>query len=73
MGAVGGARAASAPMSARRVEVEGELGRTAALVADVVEQRTGGNRNSLRGNSDEDLLGAVEELETAVADWRADQ
>lgn len=53
----------------RRVEAEAELGRAAALVADVVEQRAGGNRNSLRGNSDDDLLGAVEELQAALADW----
>jgi hypothetical protein len=52
-------------------DAEAELGRAGALVADVVEQRAGGNRNSLRGNSDEDLLGAVEELEQAIADWRA--
>lgn len=49
---------------------EAELGRTASLVAEIVEAREAGDRNELDGNSDEDLLGAVEELEGQVRAWR---
>jgi len=50
---------------------EAELGRTASLVAEIVEAREAGDRNELHGNSDEDLLGAVEELEVGIRAWQA--
>jgi hypothetical protein len=32
-----------------------------------------GNRDELAGNSDDDLLGAVDELESEIRAWRASQ
>ncbi len=49
---------------------EAELGRTSSLVAEIVEAREAGDRDELHGNSDEDLLGAVEELEGQIRAWR---
>lgn len=50
---------------------ESELGRTAGLVNEVVEARERGDREETHGNADDDLLGAVEELEYAIKVWRA--
>jgi hypothetical protein len=50
--------------------VERELGRTASLVGEIVEGREGGNFEGTAGNADDDLLGAVEELEGAIRAWR---
>jgi hypothetical protein len=58
--------------SGRKISVgESELGRAACLVAEIVEGREAGNRDERAGNSDEDLLGAVEELESGIRNWRA--
>lgn len=48
---------------------EDELGRTAALVGEIVDARKGGDFDTLHGNADDDLLAAVEELQQAIADW----
>lgn len=50
-------------------EVEDELGRTAALVGEIVDARMRGDFDTLHGNADDDLLAAVEELQRAIADW----
>lgn len=54
----------------KRKEVESELGRAGHLVGEIVDAREQGNFESTSGNSDDDLLGAVEELEGAIRDWR---
>lgn len=56
--------------SPRVSEEEMELARAAALLDEIVEARAEGHRDTLHGNSDDDLLGAVEELEGAIRSWR---
>lgn len=57
-------------MDVKVSDIEAEMGRAASLVGEVVDAREAGDRDSVRGNSDEDLLGAVEALEQAIRDWR---
>jgi hypothetical protein len=49
---------------------EAEVGRAALLLAEIVKTREAGDRDSLRGNDNESLLGAIEELEAAISSWR---
>lgn len=56
----------------RREEREAEVGRAGALVAEIVDGRANGKRDSLSGHSDEDLLAAIEEVEGEIAAWRAE-
>ena len=49
---------------------ESELGRSGALVGEIVEARRAGDVAEENGNSDDDLLAAVEALEQAIGDWR---
>ena len=49
---------------------EAEIGRAALLLAEIVKLREAGDRDSLRGNDNESLLGAIEELEAAISSWR---
>lgn len=46
---------------------EAEAGQACALVGEIVEARAGGNRDSAAGNSDDDLLYALEEARDAIA------
>ena len=56
-------------MSANLIELESELGRACALVGEVVADRERGSRSSIAGTVDEDLLAAVEDAESTVAQW----
>lgn len=47
-------------------DVESEVGRACELVGEIVNSRTTGNRDTLAGNSDEDLLGALEDAQSAI-------
>jgi hypothetical protein len=49
-----------------------EAARTLSLVSEIVEARADGNTDSLLGNSDDDLLGALEEAEPSLKALRAD-
>jgi hypothetical protein len=49
---------------------EQELHEAALLVAEITSARVKGDRETNRGNADEDLLAAVEALEHAVIDWK---
>jgi hypothetical protein len=59
------------PVHGKAKEAESELGRSAALIGEIVDARATGNFESTLGNSDEDLLGAVEEFEDNARVWRA--
>jgi hypothetical protein len=48
-------------------DVESEVGRACALVGEIVDGRTTGNRDTIAGNSDDDLLGALEDAQSAIA------
>jgi hypothetical protein len=50
-----------------------ELQRVALLVAEVIEERTGGDFDEMHGNADSDLLAAVEEFEAVAGAWRREQ
>jgi hypothetical protein len=45
---------------------ESEAGRACTLVGEIVDGRSTGNRDTLAGNSDEDLLGALEDAQSAI-------
>jgi hypothetical protein len=49
------------------IEIEAEAGRACELVGEIVNGRTTGNRDTIHGNSDEDLLAALEDAQTAIA------
>jgi hypothetical protein len=63
--------AREATMPERR-NTESELFRAASLVSEIGEWREEGVIDSSQGSSDDDLLGAVEDLEDAIRAWRAD-
>lgn len=48
-------------------DVEAEAGRACELVGEIVNGRSTGNRDTVLGNSDEDLLVALEDAQTAIA------
>jgi hypothetical protein len=75
MGAVDTGRARAwnedAMTTERVADEEAEVGRSADLVGEIVRLRGWGNRDPIAGTSDDDLLGAIEELESAIRDWRS--
>lgn len=49
---------------------ERDLADACELVTDILNNRARGNRDSLDGNGDSDLLGAIEDVESNIAKWR---
>ena len=49
---------------------ERDLADACELVTDIVSNRARGHRDSLDGNGDSDLLGAIEDVESNIARWR---
>jgi hypothetical protein len=49
---------------------EQELCRAAMLIGEIGDGRATGARDSCAGNSDDDLLGAVDDLEHWIKEWR---
>jgi hypothetical protein len=52
-------------------EIESEAERACLLVVEVLSGRTTGNRDSVLGNSDDDLLFAIEDAEENLAALKA--
>lgn len=46
------------------------LSEAACMVVEIHDSRASGDRETLHGNGDDDLLGAVEALEDAIKTWR---
>ncbi len=51
---------------------EAEVGRACSLVAEIVDGRAAGSRDSALGHSNEDLLYALEEAEQAIVAAKGD-
>jgi hypothetical protein len=52
-----------------RSPAERELHAAAALVVEIIEARAAGDVDENHGNSDDDLLAAIEALERAIPEW----